>query len=67
MSPNPSRLALGTRLLLLLQTQAGFAAQTATEEASKLFKQGNYAAALERVETVLTANPRDARAASSRA
>lgn len=54
-------LALGTSLLLLLQTQAGIAANS-YEDASKLFKQGNYAGALERIETVITANPRDARA-----
>jgi len=54
-------LALGACLLLVLQMQAGFAANS-YEDASKLFKQGNYAAALEKIETVITANPRDARA-----
>ena len=54
-------LALGTVVLLLTQTQAGFAANS-YDDASKLFKQGNYAGALEKVETVITANPRDARA-----
>ncbi len=54
-------LALGTVLLLLSQMQAGFAANS-FDDASKLFKQGNYAGALEKVETVITANPRDARA-----
>ena len=54
-------LALGAALLLVSQMQAGFAANS-YEDASKLFKQGNYAGALEKVETVITANPRDARA-----
>ena len=54
-------LALGTVVLLLSQMQAGFAANS-FDDASKLFKQGNYAGALEKVETVITANPRDARA-----
>ena len=54
-------LALGIALLLVLQMQAGFAANS-YEDASKLFKQGNFAAALEKIETVITANPRDARA-----
>jgi tetratricopeptide (TPR) repeat protein len=54
-------LALGAALLLVSQMQAGFAANS-YEDASKLFKQGNYAGALEKIETVITANPRDARA-----
>ena len=54
-------LALGIAVLLVLQMQAGFAANS-YEDASKLFKQGNFAAALEKIETVITANPRDARA-----
>jgi len=54
-------LALGTALLLVSQMHAGFAANS-YEDASKLFKQGNYADALEKIETVITANPRDARA-----
>ncbi len=54
-------LALGAALLLMSQMQAGFAANS-YEDASKLFKQGNYAGALERIEAVITANPRDARA-----
>ena len=60
MSRIPLR-ALGTALLLVLQMQAGFAANS-YDDASKLFKQGNFAAALEKIETVITANPRDARA-----
>ena len=54
-------LALGAALLLVSQMQAGFAANS-YEDASKLFKQGNYAGALEKIETLITANPRDARA-----
>jgi len=54
-------LALGAALLLVSQMQAGLAANS-YEDASKLFKQGNYAGALEKIETVITANPRDARA-----
>jgi tetratricopeptide (TPR) repeat protein len=54
-------LALGAALLLVLQMPAGFAANN-YEDASKLFKQGNYAGALEKIETVISANPRDARA-----
>jgi tetratricopeptide (TPR) repeat protein len=56
-----SILALGAVLLLVSQMQAGFAANS-YEDASKLFKQGNYAGALEKIETLISANPRDARA-----
>ncbi|HEX4986847.1 MAG TPA: tetratricopeptide repeat protein [Burkholderiales bacterium] len=52
---------LGAALLLALQTQAALAANL-YDEASKAFKQGSYAEALEKIETVVTANPRDARA-----
>ena len=54
-------LALGAVLLLVSQMQAGFAANS-YEDASKLFKQGNYAGALEKIETLIAANPKDARA-----
>jgi len=54
-------LVLGAALLLASQMQPGFAASS-YEDASKLFKQGSYAEALEKVETIITANPRDARA-----
>src|SRR5260221_2951239 len=54
-------LPLGTALLLVSQMNAGLAANS-YDDASKLLKQGNYADALEKVETVTTANPRDARA-----
>ena len=53
-------LALGA-VLLLTQIQAGLAANS-YEDASKLFKQGNYAGALEKIEPVIAANPREARA-----
>jgi tetratricopeptide (TPR) repeat protein len=56
-----SLLALGLTVLLASQMQAGFAASS-YEDASKLFKQGNYAGALDKIETVIAANPRDARA-----
>ena len=54
-------LALGLALLLAVQMQAGFAASS-YEDASKSFKQGNYPEALEKIESVIAANPRDARA-----
>jgi len=52
---------LAGTLLLISQLQLGYAANS-YEDASKLFKQGNYPAALEKIEAVITANPRDARA-----
>jgi tetratricopeptide (TPR) repeat protein len=45
----------------MLLMQPGIAANS-YEDASKLFKQGNYPAALEKIETAITSNPRDARA-----
>jgi tetratricopeptide (TPR) repeat protein len=54
-------LALGAALLLVSQMHAGFAANS-YDDASKLFKQRNYAEALEKIETAVAANPRDARA-----
>jgi tetratricopeptide (TPR) repeat protein len=54
-------LILGAALLMAAQMQAGFAANS-YEDASKLFKQGNYADALEKIDAVITTNPRDARA-----
>jgi len=54
-------LALVAALLLASQMHASFAANS-YEDASKLFKQGSYAEALEKIETVIAANPRDARA-----
>src|SRR3954452_4024491 len=54
-------LMLAGTLLLISQLQLGYAANS-YEDASKLFQQGNYPAALEKIEAVITANPRDARA-----
>src|SRR3954453_7712116 len=54
-------LMLAGTLLLISQLQMGYAANS-YEDASKLFKQGNYPAALEKIEAAITANPRDARA-----
>ncbi len=54
-------LALVAALLLTSQMQAGLAANS-YEDASKSFKQGNYADALSKIEALITANPRDARA-----
>ena len=56
-----SLLALGAALLLASQIRPGIAAN-GYDDASKMFKQGNYAGALEKIDTVITANPRDARA-----
>jgi tetratricopeptide (TPR) repeat protein len=41
---------------------SGTAAAAPYDDASKLFKQGNFAAALEKVDAAIAANPRDARA-----
>jgi tetratricopeptide (TPR) repeat protein len=54
-------LVVGAALLMVAQMQAGFAANS-YEDASKLFKQGDYADAMEKIDAVITANPRDARA-----
>jgi tetratricopeptide (TPR) repeat protein len=48
--------------LLALALQCGWAVADNYEDASRLFKQGNHAAALEKIETAIAANPRDARA-----
>ncbi|MFN0039096.1 MAG: tetratricopeptide repeat protein [Burkholderiales bacterium] len=48
--------------LVVLASPAGLAAADKYDEASKLFKQGNLSAALDKVEPIITANPRDARA-----
>src|ERR1700704_2519564 len=53
--------ALGAALLALA-LQCGWALADNYDDASRLFKQGNHAAALEKIDTVITANPRDARA-----
>ena len=54
-------LRLIAALTLIWQMHAGYAAGN-YDDASKLFKQGNHAGALERIEALITANPRDARA-----
>src|SRR4029077_17156280 len=48
--------------LLALALQCGWAVADNYEDASRLFKQGNHAAALEKIEAAIVANPRDARA-----
>jgi tetratricopeptide (TPR) repeat protein len=48
--------------LLALALQCGLAVADNYDDASRLFKQGNHAAALEKIEAVIAANPRDARA-----
>ena len=53
--------ALGAALLALA-LQCAPAAADNYDDASRLFKQGNHAAALEKIEAAITANPRDARA-----
>ena len=53
--------ALGAALLALA-LQCAPAAADNYDDASRLFKQGNHAAALEKIESAITANPRDARA-----
>jgi tetratricopeptide (TPR) repeat protein len=53
--------ALGAALLALA-LQCGWAVADNYDDASRLFKQGNHAAALEKIEAAIAANPRDARA-----
>jgi tetratricopeptide (TPR) repeat protein len=53
--------ALGAPLLALA-LQCGLAVADNYADASGLFKQGNHAAALEKIEAAIAANPRDARA-----
>lgn len=53
--------ALGAALLALA-LQCGWALADNYDDASRLFKQGNHAAALEKIEAAIAANPRDARA-----
>jgi tetratricopeptide (TPR) repeat protein len=48
--------------LLALALQCAAAAADNYDDASRLFKQGNHAAAMEKIEGAITANPRDARA-----
>jgi tetratricopeptide (TPR) repeat protein len=53
--------ALGAALVALA-LQPGLVRADSYDDASRLFKQGNQAAALEKVEAAIAANPRDARA-----
>ena len=53
--------ALGAALLALA-LQCGLAVADNYDDAGRLFKQGNHAAALDKIEAAITANPRDARA-----
>jgi len=53
--------ALGATLLALT-SQCGWAVADAYDDASRLFKQGSHTAAMEKIETAIAANPRDARA-----
>ena len=53
--------ALGAALLGLA-LQCGLAVADNYDDAGRLFKQGNHAAALDKIEAAITANPRDARA-----
>lgn len=48
--------------LLALALQCAAAAADNYDDASRLFKQGNHAAAMEKIEAAIAANPRDARA-----
>ena len=48
--------------LVLMSLLSGVFAASSYEDASKLFKQGNFAGALEKIEAVIATNPRDARA-----
>lgn len=49
-------------VLFALALQCGFAVADNYDDASRLFKQGNHAAALEKIDAAINANPRDARA-----
>jgi tetratricopeptide (TPR) repeat protein len=49
-------------VLLALALQCGLALADNYDDANRLFKQGNHAAALEKIEAAIAANPRDARA-----
>lgn len=54
--------ALSAALLVLALLSGLAGANNNYDDASRLFKQGNHAAALEKIDAVITANPRDARA-----
>jgi tetratricopeptide (TPR) repeat protein len=54
--------AVSVTALVAVLLQSGLVAANSYDDASKLFKQGNLAAALEKVEAAITTNPKDARA-----
>ncbi len=56
-----SLVACGLATLMILALQSGPVAAAPYDDASRLFKQGNHAAALEKIEAAIAANPRDAR------
>jgi len=56
-----SLVACGLATLMTLALQSGPVAAAPYDDASRLFKQGNYASALEKVDAAIAANPRDAR------
>ncbi|HEX7811897.1 MAG TPA: tetratricopeptide repeat protein [Burkholderiales bacterium] len=53
--------ACGLATLMMLALQSGAVAAAPYDDASRLFKQGNHAAAMERIDAAIAANPRDAR------
>ena len=53
--------AHGLATLMVLALLSGVVAAADYDDASRLFKQGNYAAALEKIDAAIAANPRDAR------
>lgn len=57
-----SLFACGLATLMILALQSGPVAAAPYDDASRLFKQGNNAAALEKIDAAIAANPRDARA-----
>jgi tetratricopeptide (TPR) repeat protein len=56
-----SVVACGLATLMTLALQSGRAAAAPYDDASRLFRQGNHSAALEKIDAVIAANPRDAR------
>lgn len=56
-----SLVACGLATLMILALQSGPAVAAPYDDASRLFKQGNYPAALEKIDAAIAANPRDAR------
>ena len=56
-----SLVACGLATLMILALQSGPVAAAPYDDASRLFKQGNFSAAMEKIDAAITANPRDAR------